>query len=82
MGLQKKSMLFFSAMLIFACMLLVFLGYRSANNGFEFALEDKAKADIRQTREILDLSYPGDWRVDGGTIYKGDMKLKSTVSRY
>ncbi|MBP3722283.1 MAG: cache domain-containing protein [Selenomonadaceae bacterium] len=75
MNLQKKSMLFFSAMLIVACALLVFLGYRSANNGFEVALENKAKADIRQTFEILDLTYPGDWRVDGGVIYKGDMKL-------
>lgn len=75
MSLQKKSVLFFNIMFVVACALLVFLGYRSANEGFGIALEDKAKADIRQTLEILDLSYPGKWNVDNGIIYKGDMKL-------
>ncbi len=75
MSLQKKSMVLFSLMLIIACALLVFLGYRSANHGFAVALEDKAQADIRQTLEVLDLTYPGPWTVDGGAIYKGDMKL-------
>lgn len=75
MNLQKKSMVFFSLMLIIACALLVFLGYRSANHGFAIALEDKAQADIRQTLEILDLTYPGPWVVEGNDIYKGDMKL-------
>ncbi|MBO6178894.1 MAG: methyl-accepting chemotaxis protein [Selenomonadaceae bacterium] len=75
MNLQKKSMLFFDALLLIACVFLVFLGYRSANEGFAVALENKAKADIRQTLEILDLSYPGQWRVEGGKIYKGEQLL-------
>ena len=66
MNLQKKSILFFDVMLLIVCIFLGVLGYRSANHGFEIALEDKAKSDIRQTLEILELSYPGEWVAVGG----------------
>ena len=75
MNLQKKSILFFDVMLLIVCIFLGVLGYRSANHGFEIALEDKAKSDIRQTLEILELSYPGEWVAVGGEIYKGKQKL-------
>ncbi|MBQ5419050.1 MAG: cache domain-containing protein [Selenomonas sp.] len=75
MNLQKKSIFFFDAMLVLACLVLGIMGYRSANHGFEVALGAKAEADMRQTREILDLYYPGSWEVKADGIYKGSQRM-------
>lgn len=75
MNLQKKSILFFNGLTIIVCLLLGFLGYFSANNGFEVALEDKANGDMRQSKAFLDLKYPGDWQIKNDTLYKGDKKI-------
>lgn len=75
MKLQKKTILFLDAVLLHVCFILGVIGYRSANQGFEIALEDKAKADMRQTREILDLAYPGPWDIREDGIYKGEQRL-------
>ena len=75
MNLQKKSILFFDAMLLAACIILGILGYYSANGGFGVALETKAKADMRQTMRVLDLAYPGDWQVKSDGLYKGSQKM-------
>lgn len=75
MKLQKKTILFLDAVLLLVCFILGVIGYRSANQGFEIALEDKAKADMRQTREILDLAYPGPWDIREDGIYKGEQRL-------
>lgn len=75
MNLQKKSILFFNMMLLISCLILGIMGYRSANHGFEIALEEKARADMRQVREILDLAYPGEWWTDEAGIHKGDQRF-------
>lgn len=75
MNLQKKSILFFDAMLLAVCIILGVLGYYSANGGFEVALGDKAEADMRQTMRVLDLTYPGDWQVRPDGLYKGNQKM-------
>lgn len=75
MKLQKKTILFLDAVLLLVCFILGVIGYRSANQGFEIALEDKAEADMRQTREILDLAYPGPWDIREDGIYKGEQRL-------
>ena len=70
MNLQKKSILFFNGLTIIVCLLLGLLGYHSANNGFEVALEDKANGDMRQSKAFLDLKYVGDWEIKNGVLYK------------
>ena len=75
MNLQKKSILFFNGLTLLVCILLGLLGYISANNGFEVALEDKANADMRQSKAFLDLKYEGDWTIKNDTLYKGDKKI-------
>ncbi len=54
MNLQKKSILFFNGLTIVVCLFLGLLGYHSANEGFEVALEDKARVDMRQSKAFLD----------------------------
>ncbi|MBQ1913873.1 MAG: methyl-accepting chemotaxis protein [Selenomonadaceae bacterium] len=75
MNLQKKTILFLDAVLLLVCLILGLIGYHFANQGFEIALEDKAEADMRQTREILDLAYPGPWDIRKDGLYKGDQRM-------
>ncbi len=75
MNLQRKAILFFDLVLLVSCLILSVLGYRSANEGFQIALQEKAHSDIRQSQEILNLSYPGNWQIENGVLYKGEQKI-------
>ena len=33
---------------------------------------EKAKSDLQTGLAIIDLSYPGDWNIKAGKLYKGD----------
>ena len=75
MNLQRKASIFFNCLIIVVSIIIGLLGYHSANEGFEIALEDKADSDIRQSLAILDLKYPGEWQVINGNLYKGEQKI-------
>ena len=75
MKLQQKSVFGFNFFVVVVCVCMCYLGYRSANNGFEVSLADKASADMRQCFEITDLTYPGEWSLKGKDLYKGNVKL-------
>ena len=75
MKLQQKSVFGFNFFVVLVCVAMCYLGYRSANNGFEVALTDKANADIRSAFEITGLTYPGDWTAKDGVLYKGGVKI-------
>ncbi|MFD0957991.1 methyl-accepting chemotaxis protein [Paenibacillus chungangensis] len=38
---------------------------------------EKAKSDLQTGMEIIHLKYPGEWRVDGENLYKGDMLINN-----
>ena len=41
-------------------------------NRAEMAAVEKAKADLNTGYEVLNLSYPGEWRLEGDKLYKGE----------
>lgn len=43
----------------------------------ELAAITKAKSDMATGRTIIDLKYPGAWRVEDGYLYKGDTKINN-----
>ena len=75
MKLQTKTILCFDAAIISVCILLGFLGYRAANNGFEAALEEKAHSDLHQAKTLLELYYPGPWYLKNGLLFKGEKQM-------
>lgn len=75
LNLQQRSILFFNLVLVVSCIILIFMGYRSANNGFEMALADKANADMKQAQAILDFAFPGSWQQKNGALYKGEQEM-------
>ena len=75
MKLQTKTILCFDAAIISVCILLSFLGYRAANDGFEAALEEKAHSDLHQAKALLELYYPGPWYLKDGLLFKGERQM-------
>ena len=75
MGLKQKSVFAINAAIIFACICMGVLGYISASNGFSKALEMKAEGDAGALIEIINYRYPGDWKIEGGELFKGDTKF-------
>lgn len=43
----------------------------------ELAAITKAKSDMATGRTIIDLKYPGPWRVEDGYLYKGNIKINN-----
>ena len=49
-----------------------FLGYRSAKNELNTALQRTARSNINLIIEVIDYHYPGDWQVLNGKLFKGE----------
>lgn len=68
---------------LFVVILLVFSGAilfsvtRLIAGGAEEAAVEKAKSDLATGRAIIDLHFPGDWRVQGESLYKGEALMNS-----
>ncbi|WP_347488906.1 cache domain-containing protein [Desulfoscipio sp. XC116] len=43
------------------------------------AATTKAKSDLATGQAILNVKYPGSWRIEDGVLYKGDMKMNNNV---
>ena len=79
MKLQTKAIILLDIFIVAACICMGILGYRSANEGFDEALQMKARSNVISFQEIMDLRHPGNWQVkkDGGEV---DAITAATIS--
>ena len=75
MKLQTKAVLAFNFFIIMVCVIMGVLGYISAAGGLEVALQRSARSNINAIVEIMNYHYAGDWRIDGGKLFKGDTEI-------
>ena len=75
MGLKAKSVAVVTAALVAACVMMGILGYISANNGFEKALQMKAASDVKSLAAVLNSQYSGDWHIENNILYKGETQM-------
>lgn len=78
MKLQTKAIILLDICIIVACVCLGILGYRSANQGLDEALQMKADSNVDSFMEMMDLKFPGQWRVEGSALYKGEAKISDS----
>ena len=78
--MKTKSLIAVNVVMILACVLMGILGYISAKDGFNKALQMKAESDVNALNEILNYRYAGDWRIEGNALYKGDKKINDDNS--
>ena len=81
MNMQKKTILFFSSCIIVVCLVIAFVGYRNAVNGFEDSLTDKVTDDGYLFDTIVEYTYDGEWSAKNGELYKGKVSVngKTTI---
>jgi len=75
MGLKFKSMLFVDVCVILVCVCITLIGWRSADEGFDRALEMQAESNAEMVVEAMDARFPGAWHVENGKLYKGDHRF-------
>ena len=75
MSLQKKAVLYFNCAVIAACVLIGFLGYRSATGAFAVPLQMKALSNVKSVDEIMNEKFAGDWQIINGRLFKGEVAM-------
>lgn len=73
--LLKKGLLFFNTLLIAACVIIAYAGYRTASHGFQAILLNDADFSMRQVHALVNARLPGAWSRQGDALYKGKVKL-------
>ena len=72
MKLQTKAVIAFNFFVVLICICMGFLGYKSAKNGLDTALQRTARSNINLIIEVMEYHYPGDWKILNGQLYKGE----------
>ncbi|MCR5757149.1 MAG: methyl-accepting chemotaxis protein [Selenomonas sp.] len=75
MKMQTKAIILLDVFIVVACVCLGILGYRSADKGFDEALQMKAYSNVISFLESVEHRHPGTWQVKGTDLYKGDYKV-------
>ncbi|MBR5913937.1 MAG: methyl-accepting chemotaxis protein [Selenomonadaceae bacterium] len=75
MKLQTKAVVAFNFSIIAVCCIMGFLGYRSAADGLEIAMQRSARSNINAIVEIMENKHPGDWAIIDGKLYKGEDQI-------
>lgn len=75
MKLQTKAIILLNIFIVVTCLCMGFLGYRSADNGFDEALRMKAYSNVVSFLELVEHRHPGKWQIKGSELYKGDYKI-------
>ncbi|WP_151733584.1 methyl-accepting chemotaxis protein [Paenibacillus tengchongensis] len=70
----KISSLVMGILVVFA-VLSAFVAVRSMEDAIERFGTEKAKSDLNMSRLLLEGSLPGEWRVEGESLYKGGMLI-------
>lgn len=80
MNMQKKAILFFSAIIIVVCLVVAFLGYRNAEKGFEEALQDQVQDSGVLFYEFVENNYKGEWNIKDGKLHKGPTMVEGKTT--
>ena len=75
MNLQTKAVVSFNVFIVLVCICMGVLGYRSADKGFGVSLQSKAASNVNSIMEIIEFRYPGDWHLENGKLYKGEINI-------
>ena len=70
MKLQTKAIILLDLFIVVACICMGVLGYRSADEGFDEALQMKAYSNAVAFQEVMEHRHPGAWQVKGNELYK------------
>lgn len=73
---QQITILMVVAIVILAISFMIAIGVQIKSTAV-LAAVTKAKSDMAASEAIIDLKYPGSWRVENGFLYKGEVKINN-----
>lgn len=73
---QQITILMVAAIVILGVSFMVAIGLQVKETAV-LAAVTKAKTDLQSAEAIVDLKYPGPWKVEGGVLYKGETKINN-----
>lgn len=71
---QQILILLLAALILLATSFILVLGWHMKERAISAAII-KAKTDLATCTEIVNLMYPGEWRVSDGALYKGEARI-------
>ena len=75
LNLQSKAVIGINVVIVLVCICMGIIGYHSANDSFEIPLLMKVRSNVNSIVEIINYKYSGDWHIENGSLYKGDVKM-------
>lgn len=75
LNLKQKIIGAFISCILAACVCLGIMSVLNVRDNIAVSLESKAESDEKMSFALINATYPGDWRLENGILYKGDMKL-------
>ncbi|WXB92753.1 methyl-accepting chemotaxis protein [Bacillus sp. FJAT-52991] len=78
-SIRKKLLLTTFIMLVCAFLVTGLLQIKSIQTVIEGEALEKAQSDLRTSYALIDQMYPGEWRAEDGTLYKGDQVMNNNL---
>lgn len=66
--------------IIILASILTFMNYRSMKTSLIESAQHKMIADLQISYEYLDQKFPGEWRIENGELYKGDVRMNKNFA--
>ena len=74
-SIKSKLLMAFALVVVLSIAAVGVVAVRSMENAVVSAVLEKAKADSATGLEVLNRTYPGDWAIKEGKLYKGDQLM-------
>ncbi|XPO21998.1 methyl-accepting chemotaxis protein [Phosphitispora sp. TUW77] len=75
LGIKGKLMVMMFVVALFAVSMLSIVSVYSMNSRAKETLIEKAKSDLATGEELINRTFPGDWAVQDGKLYKGNVVM-------
>lgn len=60
--------------------ILTFMNYRSSKSSLIESAQHKMIADLQISYQYLDQKHPGEWKIENGELYKGNVKMNNNFA--
>jgi methyl-accepting chemotaxis protein len=74
---RKRLVIYFTVIIIAVTGLMCAYATREVNDKVFGLAADKLESDLAMGFELINMFYPGDWQIQGGKLFKGDVDMEN-----
>lgn len=79
MKFQAKEALKINSIIFVVCVLIIIVSIFLTQNRTQEIMAEKTAADLTLVSRIVDMTYPGDWTLKDGALYKGSTEMSDGI---